>query len=80
MKEAKLYETMRITQGTGYFDCTRYPIGGKFCRVPANAKEGLLVLAVKPLIRPYKGVNAKGTTPDGKEVAFDLQYTKENLF
>lgn len=78
MEDRKINEIMHITPGTGYFNCTRYPIGGKFCRVPQNAPEGLLVLNVKS-IPMYKGVNAKGITPDGREIAFDIQYTKENI-
>tara|TARA_R100000656_G_C3873371_1_gene112703 strand:- start:54 stop:263 length:210 start_codon:yes stop_codon:yes gene_type:complete len=61
-----------LKAGYGYFDFTKYPIGGKFCRVSENSKGLDLFDCVEQAL--YKGVNAIGKTEDGRDIAFNKEY------
>ena len=64
-----------LPPGTGYFDCTRYPLGGKFCRVPRDDPKGMIILDIK-LIPFCKGIDAIGKTKDNRSVAFKEEHLK----
>jgi hypothetical protein len=60
----------RIKPGAGFWDTTRYPIGGKFDRAGAL---GLKVNVVRTFKRSQSshGTDAEGITLDGRTIAFD---------
>lgn len=64
----------RIKPGYGYWDTTKYPIGGCFARAPA---DGLLVTVTGPPIYPrVHGCNERGRTEDGRTVAYSTDTTE----
>ena len=60
----------RITYGFGYWDCTKYPIGGDFGRV--EDKGGLLVDRVERLPRTFHTADSIGYTAEGRKIAFAM--------
>ena len=69
-------EKVTIKPGCGYWDCTKYPIGGCFCRVPRDG-AGLEVANVQKMWKSHKGADHTGTTADGRSVAFGIEATTE---
>lgn len=58
-----------IEPGEGYWDCTNYPIGGCFRRVPSDG-PALRVSNLQPIVPAQHGCSHIGTTDDGRRVAF----------
>jgi hypothetical protein len=64
---------LKLRAKHGYWDITKYPIGGNFYRAGA---DGLIIGNVTE-ITPCKSCNATGTTSDGRAVAFDTSHCEE---
>jgi len=68
--------THTIKPGCGYWDATRYPIGGKFCRVPYEG-NGLPVILEHEPRRTNHGFLAGFVTLDGsRKLWTGLDYAK----
>ncbi len=71
LEEPKIGSRYILPKGTGFWDTTDYPIGGKFERV--KDRKGLTV-TVKRTFKSSsssKGTDAEGEAEDGRKVAFD---------
>ena len=69
-------QVVTLPKGVGFYDTTKYPIGGKFDRVTDS--NGLKV-TVKRRFKLYKGTDTEGMTSDGKKVAFQMRLAKEEV-
>ena len=62
----EIEEVLYVPKGYGYWDITSFSIGGSFYR----AVEDMPVTVVEYMPIPYKGVDVKLKTVDGRMVAF----------
>ena len=69
-------QVVTLPKGVGFYDTTNYPIGGKFNRVTDS--NGMQI-TVKRRFKWYKGTDAEGITSDGRKVAFEMRFVKEEL-
>ena len=69
---------MRMKPGYGYWETTRYPIGGCFRRAPKTGNL-LEVTDIEPLDKPYKGCTHSGRI-EKETIAFDLDHLAPELF
>lgn len=71
-QQIKVGDTVNLKSGFGYWDITKYPIGGDFRRV---GNEPLQIKITRLYPEPIKGCNAQGETPTGRWVSFVLNHT-----
>ena len=65
---------MKLRGGYGYWDVTQYPIGGKFCRAPA---DGLAVTVTDEEPMRYNGARyIAGYDDAGHRVAFQRDHAE----
>lgn len=62
---------MKIKAGFGYWDVSRFPIGGDFCRAPDS---GVDVAEIIEEFKPYKGCNIKVRLGDGRKACLSKQH------
>ena len=59
---------MRIKPGHGYYDITRFPIGGAFRR---PGEEGVRLAEIVRTFKMHHGCNTEARLSDGTRVAFN---------
>ena len=68
----------RIKPGYGYWDTTRYPLGGCFARA---GRDGVGIVRVARSLKEYPvrssmGCDEEGVTEDGRHVCYATEHTE----